>query len=343
VALTAAVTALLAVVHLIDYRPMHETSGDARRRRAVRRVQFPLPATILIAIAHGIFVKDPPLGSSGAIALSALINATMPGRWGWLTHRSEEGWIGRFAWLQALAMPPLIAASFQFPRADLLLAGLLALSWLSLPEISGVVAGFKAWSEPLLYHPARVLVITFLGLSIVGSLLLMLPVWTTQGVIAPVDAIFTAVSAVCVTGLIVLDTPNDLTLFGQALGSPVVRCDQHRHYQSERDQRLPRKGNDDAADAGRGDHEPHRIQRETLPQNGQHQIHPCTTADELGHHAEKGVDRLDLAQAKNRQGHRGIQVRAGLLSPGGIDESHRGKPHRQPHAARRIIGSTSAA
>lgn len=57
------------------------------------------------------------------------------------------------------------------------------------------------------------LVLGFLSFILVGAALLMLPFATTKGISA-VDAIFTATSAVCVTGLIVKDIPNDFTLFG---------------------------------------------------------------------------------------------------------------------------------
>ena len=74
----------------------------------------------------------------------------------------------------------------------------------------------RGW-ETLFNHPARLLISTFFGLIFVGTLLLILPGTTGEGGIALVDAAFTAVSAVCVTGLIVLDTPLVFTLFGQAL------------------------------------------------------------------------------------------------------------------------------
>ncbi len=46
----------------------------------------------------------------------------------------------------------------------------------------------------------------------------MLPLATRPGVeITFLDALFTATSAVCVTGLIVMDTPQDFTLFGQVV------------------------------------------------------------------------------------------------------------------------------
>lgn len=75
----------------------------------------------------------------------------------------------------------------------------------------------RAVVDGVLSHPARVLVVTFLGLSILGALLLRLPGVSTSGPIAAIDAAFTATSAVCVTGLIVLDTPNAFSAFGQAV------------------------------------------------------------------------------------------------------------------------------
>jgi len=49
----------------------------------------------------------------------------------------------------------------------------------------------------------------------IGSFLLLLPASTVTGTISFIDAIFTATSAVCVTGLIVVDTGSYFTLFGQ--------------------------------------------------------------------------------------------------------------------------------
>ena len=58
------------------------------------------------------------------------------------------------------------------------------------------------------------LIISFAFIILIGSLLLMLPSATTHP-ISYVDALFTSTSAVCVTGLVVLDTAKDFTLFGQ--------------------------------------------------------------------------------------------------------------------------------
>jgi len=76
---------------------------------------------------------------------------------------------------------------------------------------------WEAWWEPFVGHPARLLVGTFASLCVLGTLLLALP-WSTRapGSLGMVDSAFTAVSAVCVTGLIVRDTPREFSWLGQA-------------------------------------------------------------------------------------------------------------------------------
>lgn len=69
---------------------------------------------------------------------------------------------------------------------------------------------FKNWS------PSQVLAAGFFGLIVVGTILLLLPFSSANGYsIGLTDAFFTSVSSVCVTGLIVKDTPNDFSFFGQ--------------------------------------------------------------------------------------------------------------------------------
>jgi len=65
------------------------------------------------------------------------------------------------------------------------------------------------------FSPAQVLVVTFTALIGSGTILLRLPVSAAGDPLTILDALFTATSAVCVTGLIVVDTPNDLAVFGQ--------------------------------------------------------------------------------------------------------------------------------
>ncbi|MDD3428750.1 MAG: TrkH family potassium uptake protein [Oscillospiraceae bacterium] len=61
----------------------------------------------------------------------------------------------------------------------------------------------------------RIIVSSFLGVILVGTLLLMLPFSTRDGNISFLNAFFTATSATCVTGLVVFDTYTKFTLFGQ--------------------------------------------------------------------------------------------------------------------------------
>jgi trk system potassium uptake protein TrkH len=64
-------------------------------------------------------------------------------------------------------------------------------------------------------HPAGLVLSSFLLAIFTGASLLSLPWATYQGGIPLIDALFTATSAVCVTGLAVVDTGGFFTLFGQ--------------------------------------------------------------------------------------------------------------------------------
>lgn len=66
------------------------------------------------------------------------------------------------------------------------------------------------------FNPAIVFVGSFLILALSGAFLLMLPSATTNS-ISFTNALFTATSAVCVTGLTVVDTGTDFTLIGQSI------------------------------------------------------------------------------------------------------------------------------
>ena len=56
--------------------------------------------------------------------------------------------------------------------------------------------------------PFQIVILGFVGVILTGTFLLMLPVSVKGGQGASMeDALFTATSAVCVTGLVVKDTP----------------------------------------------------------------------------------------------------------------------------------------
>ena len=63
--------------------------------------------------------------------------------------------------------------------------------------------------------PTRVIILSFVMMIALGTLLLMLPISTTNGAgLRWIDALFVSTSASCVTGLTVVDVHNDLTIFG---------------------------------------------------------------------------------------------------------------------------------
>ncbi|MDO5060642.1 MAG: potassium transporter TrkG [Actinomycetaceae bacterium] len=67
-------------------------------------------------------------------------------------------------------------------------------------------------------YPARVAVIIFATIIAAVTALLSLPIATTSGQRAPfADALFTATSAVCVTGLVTVDTASYWSPFGQVI------------------------------------------------------------------------------------------------------------------------------
>jgi potassium uptake TrkH family protein len=63
-------------------------------------------------------------------------------------------------------------------------------------------------------NPAQLFVLSFFTIILIGAILLMLPKSTHNG-ITFVNALFTSTSAVCVTGLVVVDTGTYFTHFGQ--------------------------------------------------------------------------------------------------------------------------------
>lgn len=73
-------------------------------------------------------------------------------------------------------------------------------------------------------NPPQILVLGFAAIIMVGTLLLMLPIANTTGErLAFIDAFFTATSATCVTGLVVLDTGYYFSVFGQVVIAVLIQ------------------------------------------------------------------------------------------------------------------------
>lgn len=65
-------------------------------------------------------------------------------------------------------------------------------------------------------NPAQLFISSFIGIIFLGTAMLLMPNATTKE-ISVLDALFTSTSAVCVTGLVTLDTAKDFTVFGKII------------------------------------------------------------------------------------------------------------------------------
>ncbi len=75
---------------------------------------------------------------------------------------------------------------------------------------------FKLSGHHLTGHPATLVIVSFALADLMGTLLLVLP-FMHQGPLSLLDAFFTATSAVCVTGLTVVNTAETFTRAGQTV------------------------------------------------------------------------------------------------------------------------------
>lgn len=72
--------------------------------------------------------------------------------------------------------------------------------------------------------PGRLITLGFAALILLGTVLLLLPISIRPGAeVSVVDALFTSTSAVCVTGLIAIDTADHFTLFGRIVVAGLIQ------------------------------------------------------------------------------------------------------------------------
>ncbi len=114
-------------------------------------------------------------------------------------------WIPLLGALPTAFIDPRIALSLTALHFALTLLLILRFS----PTMQEIVRHFQG-------RPALFVVYTFASAIVLGAVALTFPACSAPGhSISPVDALFTSTSAVCVTGLVVLDTPVDFSLVGQ--------------------------------------------------------------------------------------------------------------------------------
>lgn len=144
--------------------------------------------------------------TAGASALASVLGGVVALTWiaGMLRGKARVGWL---LFAAAAALAAALAAGAGAIRLALALLALFPALSLIVARIRGVEVVATSWSLGVLDHPARIVVATFLFLCAAGFVLLSLPVCSSgREAIAWIDVAFTAVSAVCVTGLVTVDT-----------------------------------------------------------------------------------------------------------------------------------------
>lgn len=187
-------------------------------RRSARLAEAPAPflpvvvhllllSIFVVTLVAGFGVMDVPVAKLACVALATLAIASsvlvLRGRWlaRWLVV-SGLG-VGLAAVLSAAVVPTLAALG-------VLQLGLLGLALARGPTFAELVRQF-------IQRPALLTLITFGAVAIAGGVALTFPAAGEHGRIGLLDALFTSVSATCVTGLAVVDTPTAFTTFGEVV------------------------------------------------------------------------------------------------------------------------------
>ena len=185
-----------------------------------------------------------PAGTGARLLRGALLPGFvtwMLGALGGLVHDSET----RVAFLVGVLIPVVLGVASLWRRgtvrsrawAVLVGIGALAMPAVPHPEVWVVLLLLAVWPasrhaeafgrvprsragsvgviETLLGEPSRLLITTFFIAGILGGAVLALPIAANGEPVGPLDAMFTAFSATCVTGLITVDTPGAYNGFGQ--------------------------------------------------------------------------------------------------------------------------------
>lgn len=186
------------------------TSRECGARRLGVSTGIALLGVGSVAFEHGF--REPML--PGVVA--AFVQAVFP--WVALIIAGDVRWrvFGRYRWAGVFGVAS---------EALVLLAMTAAIAgWAGIPEFVAIaiLISFAIRLNGVLVrtirNPAILFPASFLVLIAVSASLLKLPASTPPDQpIGWIDSVFTATSAVCVTGLVVRDTGTDFTLFGQAV------------------------------------------------------------------------------------------------------------------------------
>lgn len=177
----------------------------ALNHRAVRHLLAVAIVLTISAVGYRIGSRLP--AQTVCLVLDGII-LTLTARFLFLSYRAGSR-------IALVVVVPLFLAIVNAGRPEV------ALSWLGVYNalVLVMVLARSAVIVDVVRHffkrPALLLATSFASSIAVGTLFLSFPAASSDGVsVSPLDALFTATSASCVTGLIVLDTPVDFSHFG---------------------------------------------------------------------------------------------------------------------------------
>jgi trk system potassium uptake protein TrkH len=186
---------------------------DPMRRAAAHLVLLSLFTTTLVV---GFRAADSLWVELVCLVLDVIAIAGMA-----LSLRRDEGLIRSTRVLVGLSLlmlplavlswiPGLSLVSFELVLA---LLGLVQVGMFMLALRGGPL--FTELIEQFMQRPAVLVLVTFAAIASAGAVALTFPAAAEGARITPIDALFTSMSATCVTGLAVVDTPSAFSGFGE--------------------------------------------------------------------------------------------------------------------------------
>lgn len=215
-------------VDRMDHSRKQRTAGTIRKWRTSRVSELVLGVirtVVLVAalmlvvgtvIEYGFMLTDEQRGEVkafylytwGVFIIDRLLHVILkPG----YVRKSASGMELVMNILLILSVLPIIVPSLRFLSAIFFNGPVLLLSILELSYFLTHILGKRT-------NPSAVMAISFLVIILIGSLLLIMPKCTIPEVnLSWIDSLFTATSAVCVTGLIPIDVASTFTFSGQLI------------------------------------------------------------------------------------------------------------------------------
>jgi trk system potassium uptake protein TrkH len=202
----------LVTLALVTVVPARDRAEPAHGRRPRERARAAAWAALVVMLGLAAFGSTHDLVARIASLLPALV-ALYEGRALWRSR-------GRGRVLAVLAGAALgTAMLWSLPGLAQLAATALPVGLLLLlPDApTGPDPLIDLWLAALMGHPARLLITTFTVVGVTGGVALTMPSASTVAPLTIVDGLFMAFSAVCVTGLAVIDVPVVMTGVGEAI------------------------------------------------------------------------------------------------------------------------------